>query len=84
MMSGKSFTIPDELITPSEALLFATERIGPHWWFWDNKERRLSISTGLMELLGYTDEEYDPAEPSIYKNIHPGDAGKNRVLFQRF
>ena len=83
MMSGKSFTIPDELITPSEALLFATERIGLHWWFWDNRERRLSISPGLMELLGYTDEEYDPDEPSIYKNVHPGDAGKNRVLFQR-
>jgi len=83
MGSKKNMKLPEELVSPSDDMLAASEPIGLHWWSWNNREHRLTLSPGLLEVLGYAREEYDPAGPSIYKNIHPEDAEENRKRFRR-
>ena len=65
--------IPQELLSPSMDFIRASAQIGLHWWYWDNLENKLILSPLLLSILGYTQEEFDPHSPSIYKNIHPGD-----------
>ncbi len=64
-------------MSPSAELLAASEEIGLFWWFWNHKERKLSLSPGLLKALGYSPEEFDPSKPSIYKNVHPDDVKEN-------
>lgn len=82
-MKGKNLKLPRELIAPSAEMREASERIGLHWWYWDTREHRLTVSPGLLRILGYTPAEYDPYEPTIYRNIHPEDAGENKIRFGR-
>ncbi|HER07453.1 MAG TPA: PAS domain S-box protein [Bacteroides sp.] len=82
-MSGKNQKLPRELISPSVDFIAASERIGLHWWYWNTREHRLTVSPGLLSVLGYTEKDFDPTEPSIYKNIHPDDASENLGKFKR-
>ena len=52
-----------------------------HPWYWDMKQRRLTISPETMALLGYNESEFDPVLPTFDKNIHPDDI---ESLGQRF
>jgi PAS domain S-box-containing protein len=80
---GKGFKIPGELISPSGEFIAASDRIGLFWWYWDQQQRNLFLSPALLSILGYTPEEFDPSEPSIYKNIHPDDMAENTRRIRR-
>lgn len=69
--------IPKELIAPSKEFIIASAQIGLHWWYWDNQKKSLMVSPHLLSILGYTQQEFDPKKPSIYKNIHPDDIKDN-------
>ena len=75
--------IPKELMAPSMEFLRASAQIGLHWWYWDHHERRLMLSPHLLTILGYTQEEFDPSAPTIYKNIHPEDTKDNLEKIRR-
>ncbi|MCK5136363.1 MAG: PAS domain S-box protein [Bacteroidales bacterium] len=75
--------IPEELLSPSNEFLSAAEGLGIYWWHWNNRERILSISPGLLKILGYAPDEFDPSEPTIYKNIHPDDVEENMRRIRR-
>ena len=75
--------IPQELLAPSMEFIVASAQIGLHWWYWDHLERRLMLSPHLLTLLGYTQEEFDPSAPTIYKNIHPEDTKDNLEKIRR-
>ncbi len=53
-----------------------------HWWYWDVVGWKLIISPQLRNLLGYTEEEFDPKLPTLDKNIHPEDAASNLKAFR--
>lgn len=76
-MTKRVPNIPQELLSPTDNFAQASAKIGLHWWHWDNLEKMLFVSPTLLKLLGYTEEEYDPTTPSIYKNIHPDDVQDN-------
>ncbi|MCK4750681.1 MAG: PAS domain S-box protein, partial [Bacteroidales bacterium] len=77
-MGSDNLDIPKELFSPSDEFVTAAGTIGLHWWFWNLEERKFSMSPGLLRLLGYTPEEYDPSRPYFYENIHPDDVRDNR------
>ena len=75
--------IPQELIAPSTEFIRASAQIGLHWWYWNNIDKTLMLSPHLLTLLGYSQDEFNPSEPSIYKNVHPEDAKDNLKKIQR-
>jgi len=81
-MTTNYINVPEELRSPSKEFLSASESLGLYWWHWNNRERILSISPGLMKVLGYSPEEFDPSQPTIYKKIHPDDAKENQNRIQ--
>ncbi|MCP4310559.1 MAG: PAS domain-containing protein [Bacteroidetes bacterium] len=56
-----------------EVLINASERLGLHWWYWNNSEERLTLSPEILRLLGYNENEFDPLNPQVRKRIHPDD-----------
>ncbi|MFO7668502.1 MAG: PAS domain-containing protein [Bacteroidales bacterium] len=82
-MENKKSNVPNELISPSREFLEASNNIGLHWWYWNILERKLVMSPNLLSILGYTKEEFDPSDPSIYKNIHPDDSFDNLDRIRR-
>jgi len=76
-------TIPSELVRPSEEFLQASARLGLNWWHWNNLEKKLYLSDGVIEILGYDPKEYDPSVPTIYKNIHPDDLAHSNEKLKR-
>jgi len=72
-MKDDEMDIPRELLSSADHFLEIFSRIGLHWWYLDNREKKLTISPGLMKILGHTEGEYDPLNPSIYKHVHPDD-----------
>ncbi|MFZ5940938.1 MAG: PAS domain S-box protein [Bacteroidota bacterium] len=60
-------------------LSLSPSSVDMYWWQWDCMLRRITLSDGLMERLGYTKEDFDPSEPSIYKLIHPDDIEPNLI-----
>jgi len=76
--------IPREFINPSPEFRAAMESMAIHWWYWDNVNKNLIISPQLMELLGYTGDEFDASVPTLDKNIHPADSEENRKVFKAF
>ena len=83
MKEQKPNKLPKELFQPSEEFMQASEKLGLHWWHWDNVKRELLISPSLMKILGYTPEEFDPSVPTIAKNIHPDDVKENLVRIRK-
>lgn len=75
--------IPKELSAPSMEFIRASAQIGLHWWYWNNVEKKLMLSPHLLTILGYTQEEFNPSQPSIFKNIHPEDVSLNRERIQK-
>ena len=82
-MAEEKLHIPHEFIDPSGEFIAATESIGLYWWYWNNVERKLSVSPALLRVMGYTPEEFDPSKPSIYRNIHPDDVIENLKRVRR-
>ena len=76
-MDKNHVKIPPELLSPSMEFIKASAQIGLHWWYWNHMEKKLILSPHLLSILGYTQQEFDPSAPSIYKNIHPDDAKDN-------
>ncbi len=75
--------IPRELIAPSMEFIRASAQIGLHWWYWDNQDKSLMVSPHLLGILGYTQQEFNPKRPFIYKNIHPDDTKDNTEKIKR-
>ncbi|MDX2431571.1 MAG: PAS domain-containing protein [Bacteroides sp.] len=75
--------IPQELIAPSTEFIRASAQIGLHWWYWNHLEKSLMLSPHLLTILGYSQEEFDPKMPSVYKNIHPDDVKDNLEKIRR-
>lgn len=75
--------IPGELLAPSPEFEKGMAALDMHWWYWNQVEKKLAISPGLMGILGYTEEEFDPSIPTLDKNIHPEDAAANLIEFRK-
>lgn len=75
--------IPQELRSPSEAFIQASEAIGLHWWYWEKSDGKLTMSPGLLRILGVAPENFDGLPQSIYKNIHPEDVERNQKRITR-
>ncbi len=54
-----------------------------HWWYWSVSGQHLYISPELIELLGYSEEEYDGGIPTIDRNLHPEDIKEHEALFSK-
>ncbi|MDF1575948.1 MAG: PAS domain S-box protein [Bacteroidales bacterium] len=81
-MAGNHTEVPGELLSPSQEFQAASDSVGLYWWHWDYKSRRIRMSDGLARILGlaHHPEGYDP--DSIYQNVHPEDAQRNKVLLE--
>ena len=77
-MPDSPVNIPNELRSPSEAFLRASESIGLHWWYWEKSNGKLIISPGLLKILGVDPESFDGLPQSVYSNIHPEDLERNK------
>lgn len=82
-MTGSPFSIPQELRSPTEAFLKASESIGLHWWYWEKSTGLLKISPGLLKILGVDPENFDGLPQTVNKNIHPEDVEKNLKCIDR-
>ncbi len=56
---------------------FAASAADLYFWEWNVLEHRIVLSEDFIEMLGYTDKDFDPSIPTIYKNIHPDDIEPN-------
>ena len=75
--------LPDELAPYSDGFYQAAKHIGVYWWLWDIENQMLSLSPGCLELLGYTEEEFDPTVPTFERNMHPEDLKNNIRNFEK-
>lgn len=82
-MPESPVNIPQELRSPSEAFLKASENVGLYWWYWEKSTRKLVISPGLLRILGVDPESFDGQPQSINKNIHPEDVVRNQERVDR-
>jgi PAS domain S-box-containing protein len=82
-MMSTEMDFPEELQSLSGEFYHAVNKIDIYWWFWNIKDRLLSVSPGYVELLGYTKENFDPSVPTFDKNIHPDDAQGNRQKLEQ-
>lgn len=69
--------IPQELDAPSMEFQQVSDSIGLHWWFWDPRQRFLTVSPGLLKLFGIDPATFDHTIEQIYPCIHPEDISKN-------
>ena len=75
--------IPKELLSPSPEFLSASENFGLFWWHWEQDRKKLSLSPGLLEILGLDPLTFDHSLESISKNIHPDDVIANRERLEK-
>ncbi len=76
-MATEKEQVPHELIAPSADFLQVTDRIGLHWWYWETTTRQLTLSPGLLRILGHTEESYDYKPESAFIRVHPEDIEQN-------
>jgi len=76
--------IPKEFLEPSGEFRSAMESMDINWWYWDVVNKCILMSPRLIEILGYTPEEFDPTIPTLDKNIHPDDSIRNKEIFKDF
>jgi len=82
-MQGKAMYIPDEIRSPSQGFLNVSESIGLNWWYWERSTRKLSLSPGLLKILGVAPHRFDGNPQSIYGNIHPEDLEQSQIRIDR-
>jgi PAS domain S-box-containing protein len=82
-MSSNPQGIPRELKSPSPMLLNASDSLGLHWWFWETTSQKITLSDGLMKILGLRPKKDGFAPEEIYQNAHPGDVERNEQLLRR-
>jgi len=82
-MSAKQKGIPGELISPSPKLLSASENLGLHWWFWETTSQQVTLSEGLMKILGLQPRKDGFLPEEVYHNAHPEDVVRNEQLLGR-
>jgi PAS domain S-box-containing protein len=82
-MSLHTADIPHELRSPSEAFLTASETIGLYWWYWEKSNGKLTMSPGLLNILGLAPDTFDGQPQTVYKNIHPEDVERNQDRITR-
>ena len=75
--------LPKELTSPSEEFVALSNSIGLYWWHWDHRERKMTLSPGLTDILGFAPGEFDHSLTSLSKNIHPDDIEKNGDRIRR-
>ena len=76
-MTTSRIPLPKEVTSPSTEFLFVAESLGLYWWYWDHQKRKITLSPGLMKVLGHKPEEFDHSLKLLYKNVHPDDIKKN-------
>jgi len=82
-MSANQKGIPGELISPSPKFLSASESLGLHWWFWECDNQRISLSEGLVKILGLQAKKDGFLPTEVYQNAHPEDVVRNEQLLNR-
>jgi len=82
-MSVNQKDIPGELISPSLKLLSASENLGLHWWFWETSSQRITLSEGLVKILGLQPQKDGFLPEEIYRNAHSEDVVRNDQLLSR-
>ena len=82
-MSVNQKGIPGELKSPSPKLLSASENLGLHWWFWETSSQRITLSEGLMKILGLQPKKDGFPPEEVYQNAHPEDVVRNEQLLSR-
>ncbi len=82
-MSANQKGIPGELISPSPTFLSASENIGLHWWFWETSTQRITLSEGLIKILGLKPQKEGFLPEEVYQNAHPEDVVRNEQLLSR-
>lgn len=82
-MQENSVYIPDEIRSPSEGFEKITESIGLNWWYWERSTRKITLSPGLLKILGISPQGFDGKAQSIHPNIHPEDVEQNQIRIER-
>ncbi len=75
--------IPGELKSPSEQFRAASDSFGLYWWHWEHASKKIRLSEGMAKILGLTSSPDGYFTEEIYRNIHPEDAERNRMLLHR-
>ena len=82
-MTSNPTGIPRELKSPSPTFLSASESLGLHWWYWETYNQRITLSEGLMKILGLTPQKDGFLPEEVYQNAHPEDVVRNKHLLSR-
>jgi len=75
--------IPGELKSPSPMLLASSENLGLHWWLWECSSQRITLSEGLIKILGLSPQKDGFLPEEVYQNAHPEDVERNKLLLSR-
>jgi len=75
--------IPGELKSSSEQFQAASDSFGLYWWHWEHASKKIRLSEGMVKILGLTFSPDGYFTEEIYRNIHPDDAERNRMLLHR-
>jgi len=72
--------LPGELLSPSQQFQAASDSVGLYWWHWEAFSKKIRLSEGMVKILGLDSNPEGYTPEKIYKNVHPEDAERNRVL----
>lgn len=82
-MLSEHTDVPGELKSPSEQFQAASDSVGLYWWHWEHVSRKIRMSEGFAKILGLPPSPDGFTPEGVYRNIHPDDAERNRVLLHR-
>ncbi len=80
-MSKNQTGIPGELKSPSSKFLSESESLGLHWWYWETYNQRITLSEGLIKILGLQPQKDGFLPEEVYRNAHPEDV--ERIVVAR-
>jgi len=75
--------LPGELLSPSQQFQAASDSVGLYWWHWEYFSQKIRMSERMVSVLGLAPSEEGYSPDIVYKNVHPEDVERNRVLLKQ-
>jgi PAS domain S-box-containing protein len=82
-MYSEHTDVPGELKSPSQQFQTASDSVGLYWWHWEHKSKKLRMAEGMSEILGLSPDPLGYEPDTVYGNVHPDDAERNKLLIQQ-
>ena len=75
--------VPGELKSPSQQFQAASDSVGLYWWHWEHRSNKLRMAEGMSKILGLPPDPRGYEPDTVYGNVHPDDAERNKLLIQQ-